>query len=103
MLAAPVRVDRAVEADIGRFVARDDAPRRDLLHFGRQRFELGERLPAVVGRLVGDRLVTARAVGLRAPPMPAAGGDASSLGGKALRIGRFSERNRHAAYIGCAM
>ena len=66
MLAAAIGIDRAVEADIGRLVARDDAPRRHLLHFGRQRLELAERLPAVVDRLISDRLEAAGAVG-RAP------------------------------------
>src|SRR5262245_26639838 len=98
MFAAPVGVDRAVEADIGGFVTRDDAPRRYFLHFGRKRLEFGERLPAVIGRLVSDRLVAARAVGLGAAAMPAAGGDPSGLRGKALRIGGFSKGNRHAPY-----
>ena len=99
MLAAPVRVDRAVEADIGGFVAGDDAPRRHLLHFGGERIELAERLPAVVDRLVGDRFVAAGAVGLGAPAMPAAGGDAARLEREALRIGGFSQGDGHAVYI----
>ena len=45
VLAAAIGIDRAVEADIGRGVAGDDAPRRDLLHFRRQSFELAKRLP----------------------------------------------------------
>ena len=54
MLAAPIGVDRAVEADVGRGIAGDDAPRRDLLHFGGERLELAKRFPAVVDRLIGD-------------------------------------------------
>ncbi len=64
-----------------------------------KRLEFGERPPAVVGRLVGNRLVPARAVGLGAAPMPAAGGDPSGLGGKGSEIGGFSKGDRHAAYI----
>ena len=59
VLAAAIGIDRAVEADIGRGVAGDDTPGRDLLDFGRERLELAERLPAVVHRLIGDRLVAA--------------------------------------------
>ena len=63
MLAAAIGIDRAVEADIRRGVPGDDAPGRDLLHFGGERLELAKRLPAVVDRLIGDRLVAAGAVG----------------------------------------
>ena len=100
MLAAPVGVDRAVEADIGQLVAGDDAPRRHLLHFGGERFELAERFPAVVDRLIGDRLEAAAAVGLGAPAMPAARGNASRLMRKALGIGWFSQRDGHVHHIG---
>jgi hypothetical protein len=59
MLAAAIRIDRAVEADVGRGIAGDDAPSRNLLHFGRERLELAERLPAIIHRLIGDGLVAA--------------------------------------------
>ncbi len=100
MLAAPVGIDRAVEADIGRLVAGDDAPRRHLLHVGGKRFELAERFPTVVDGLIGDRLEAAAAVGLGAPAMAAARGNASRLMRKALGIGRFSQRDGHVRHIG---
>jgi hypothetical protein len=37
MLAAPIGVDGAVEADVWRVVSGQDAPGRDLLNFGRER------------------------------------------------------------------
>src|SRR4029079_15063195 len=77
VLAAPVGVDRAVEADIGRLVAGDDAPRRHFLHVGGQRFQLAERFPTVVDLLIGDRLEAAAPVGLGTPPLAATRGNTS--------------------------
>ena len=71
MLAAPVGVDRAVEAEIGRVVARDDLARR-LLGDGcaqrRRRFLY--RAPAVVERFRALALVTPAPVADRPPPFP---------------------------------
>src|SRR6185295_17836764 len=64
MLAAPIGIDGTIEADVWGVVSGQDAPGRDLLNFGRERLELGERFPAVVLRLVSDRLVAAGAIGL---------------------------------------
>src|SRR6476646_2784103 len=94
MLAAPIRVDRAVEADIGGFVPGDDAPRRDLLHLGGKCLELGKRFPAVV-----DGLIAARAVGLRPPAMPATGRNARRLERGALQFVGFSQGNGHGLYM----
>ena len=99
MLAAPIGVDRTVEADIGGFVAGDDAPRRHLLHFGGERIEFAERVPAIVDRLIGDRLEPAGAVGLGTPAMPATGGDAPRFEREAFRIDGFSQGDGHTAYI----
>ena len=84
MLAAAIGIDRAVEADIWRFVPGYDLPRRNFLDMGRQRLEIAKRLPAVVGRLIGYRLEAARAVGPGAPPVPAAGGNPADLGREAF-------------------
>ena len=67
MLATPVRVDRAVEADIGGIVARDDGARLldDHLRVEGRRFVL-ER-PAILEGLAPGGLETAGRVGDRAP------------------------------------
>jgi len=48
MLAASIRVYRAVEADIRRVVARDDGPRRILGYGGAQRGQILLAPPAVI-------------------------------------------------------
>src|SRR5262245_3240685 len=69
VLAALVRVDRAVERDVGRVVGRDDAARRLL---GHDRLEparrLVERAPAVVEGRDREALEAPRDVRGRAPP-----------------------------------
>src|SRR5512145_107007 len=67
MLASAIRVDRLVERDVGRVVARDDRLRgfaRDLGADRRQRFLVAP--PTVVDRLALERLVAALEVGWRA-------------------------------------
>src|SRR5690606_33208374 len=48
MLAAAIRIDRAVETDIGRIVAGDDRARSVDRHAGLERRQLIEALPAIV-------------------------------------------------------
>ena len=70
MLAAAIRIDRPVEADIGRFVAGDDRfgllP-RDLGHQWLRRFVAR---PAVIEIFAFLKLEAARGVGRGAPPTP---------------------------------
>src|SRR6516164_345610 len=97
MLAAAIRINRSAEADIGRRVPRDDPPRRDLLHFGGQGLELGKRLPAVVQRLITDRLIAAGSIGRSPPPVAAVGSHASNLEREAVYFSWLSKRDRHVA------
>jgi hypothetical protein len=60
------------------------------LHLGGKRVEFAERLPAVIDRLVGHRIIAAGAIGLGPSAVPAAGGDASRLEREAVRITGFS-------------
>src|SRR6202022_4799451 len=66
MLAAPVRVDRTVEADIGRLVAGNDLARGIERDRGLERRQFIETLPAVVEGDTRFRLEAAAGVGLRA-------------------------------------
>src|ERR1700741_2832230 len=70
MLAAPVRIDRPVEADIGRVVARDHLSRRVERDRGLERGQLLQALPAVVEGNPCLRLVSAASIGLRAAAAP---------------------------------
>ena len=70
MLAAPVGVDRAVEADIGRIVAGDDLARGIDRDRGLERRQFIEALPAVVERDPRLSLEAAAVVGLRAASAP---------------------------------
>ena len=75
MLAAAIGIDRAVEGDVGRLVARDDLARPLDLHLGLERRQLFERAPLVVERLDDLRLVAPGNVGLRTAPAPPVGQD----------------------------
>ena len=70
VLAAAIRIDRAVEADVGRVVARDDLARPLLGHRRLERRQLLDRAPAVVERDARGRLVAARGVRQRSPAAP---------------------------------
>ena len=70
MLAAPVGIDRAVEADIGRIVAGDDLARGVERHRGLEWRQFVEALPAVVERHPRLGFETAAGVGLRAATAP---------------------------------
>src|SRR5262249_55429498 len=66
VLAATIRVDRAIEGNVGRIVARDDLPRGIDGHRRLERRQLLEALPAVVESNARERLIAARGVRLRA-------------------------------------
>src|SRR5262249_14331424 len=70
VLAAAIRVDRAVEADIGRLVAGDDFAARVDADAGRKRRQVFKTLPAVVEGNARKRLVSARRIRLRAAATP---------------------------------
>ncbi len=70
VLAAPVGIDRAVEADIGRVVAGDDLARGVERDRGLERRQFVEALPAVVEGDARFGLETAAGVGLRAAAAP---------------------------------
>src|SRR5882672_5368227 len=70
VLAAPVGVDRAVEADIGRIVAGDDLARSVDRDRGLERRQFIQALPAVVEGDAGFGLEAAAIVGLRAAATP---------------------------------
>ena len=70
MLAAPVGVDRTVEADVGRIVAGDDLARGIDRDRGLERRQFIEALPAVVERDARFGLEAAAVVGLRAAATP---------------------------------
>src|SRR5260370_13035655 len=70
MLAAPVRVDRTVEADIGRVVAGNHLAGGIGRDGGLERRQFVEALPAVVECEPRRSLETAAGVGLGAAPAP---------------------------------
>ena len=70
VLATPIRVDGAVETDIGRIVPRDDLARGIERHRGLERRQLLKALPAIVERNLCLGLIAAAGVGLRAPATP---------------------------------
>src|SRR5260221_14752706 len=63
VLAAAIGVDRAVKADVGRFVAGDDLPRPLLGDIGPEGGKLLKALPAVVEGDLGVRLEAAARIG----------------------------------------
>ena len=56
MLAAAIGIDRAVEADVGRVVARDDASRLLYMYIGLERGQVLQRAPSVVDLLAREGL-----------------------------------------------
>src|SRR5260221_3819973 len=91
MLAAPVRVDRTVEADIGRVVAGYDLAGGIDRHRGLERRQFVEALPAVVEGKPRLSLETAAGVGLRAAAAPPLALD---------RDGEFGEGRRRTRRLG---
>src|SRR5882672_9437216 len=88
MLAAPVRVDRTVEADIGRIVAGNDLARGIDRDRGLERRQFIEALPAVVERDARFSLEAAALVGLRAAASPPLALDRHRQFGKRRRCTR---------------
>src|ERR1700733_6685193 len=70
MLAAPVRIDRTVEADIGGVVTGDDLARGIERDRGLERRQFVETLPAVVERCARFGLEAPAVIGLRAAATP---------------------------------
>src|SRR2546429_2854637 len=91
MLAAAVRVDRAVEADIGRVVAGNDLASGIERDRGLERRQFLEALPAVVECEPRLSLETAAGVGLRAAAAPPLALD---------RDGEFGKRRRRTRRLG---
>ena len=71
MFASPIRIDRAIEADVGRVVAGNDFPRGIERNGGLERRQFVERPPAVVERDPRLGLEPAAGVGLSAATAPA--------------------------------
>src|ERR1700722_16824491 len=88
MLATSIRIDGAIEADIGRLVARDHLAGRIERHRGLERRKLFKTLPAVVKRNPRLGLIAAAGLVWRPPaaPPPGFGGDCK------LRKGRRCPR-----------
>src|SRR5258707_7895591 len=91
MLAAPVRVDRAVEADIGRVVAGNHLAGGIGRDGSLERRQFVEALPAVVECEPRLSLETAAGVGLRAAPAPPLALDCD---------GEFGKRRRRTRRLG---
>ena len=93
MLAAPVRIDRTVKADIGRVVAGDDFARGIQRDRGLERRQFVETLPAIVECDAGFGLEAAAVIGLRAATTPpiALDGD-RQFGKRGRRTRRFGGR-----------
>ena len=70
VLAAPIGIDRAVEADIGRVVAGDDFSRGIERNRGLERRQFVEALPAVIESDARFGLEAAAGIGLRAAATP---------------------------------
>src|SRR5688572_1066491 len=88
VLAAPVGVDGAVEADIGRVVAGDDLSRGVERDGGLERRQVVEALPAVVEGDPRLGLEAAGSVGLRAAATPPLALDRNREFGKRRRYTR---------------
>ncbi len=71
VLAAPIGIDRAVEGDIGRIVARDDGLRLFQRHLRLERRQFGRTAPAVILGHPRLGLVAAAAIRDGAPATPA--------------------------------
>src|SRR6516165_7727222 len=92
MLATAIGIDRTVEADIRRVVARDHLARGVERDGGFERRQVFKALPAVVEGHARLRLETAAGVGLRAATAPAAAFDRDRELGK-IRFRSMSFRN----------
>ena len=114
VLAAAIGIDRAVERDVRRVVARDDLARRVDRHRGLERRQFFERLPAVVERDPRERLVAARGIRLRAATAAPLGVDRDGCidrlveidrrrasGEAARRRWQGGRRRRRRAFQGC--
>src|SRR5262249_33779767 len=93
VLAAAVRVDRTVKADVGRFIACDDLPRPLFGDVGLERRKLFETLPAVVERDLGLRFIASARVGHGAAPAPTLTAD-SGIDYAVLRLWVISRLRR---------
>src|SRR6478736_5882164 len=88
MLAAPVRIDRAIEADIGRIVAGNDFARGIDRDRSLERRQFIEALPAVIEGDARFSLEAAAVVGLRAAASPPLALDRDRQFGKRRRSTR---------------
>src|SRR5882724_81572 len=70
VLAAAIGIDRAIKADIGRIVARQDLARLFLGDRGLEGGQFLDALPAIVECDARGRLVASRCVGQRPPAAP---------------------------------
>src|SRR5712672_666589 len=106
MLAAPVRVDRAVEADIGRVVAGNHLAGGIGRDGGLERRQFVEALPAVVESEPRLGLETAAGVGLRAAAAPPLALDRDGEFGKGRRrtrrLGGLRDRRVLEGMRGCS-
>ena len=70
VLAAAIRIDRAVERNIGTVIARDDGARRVVEHRRLEGIEIAEPFPAIIEGLAPLSLEAARVIGVGAAPAP---------------------------------
>ena len=101
VLAAAIRIDRTIEGNVGRVVARNDPARRIERHVGLERRQVFQYLPAVIERDARERLISSRRVGhstAAAPPLALNGGCrlARRQGGQRCR--RAFQSGRSAAH-----
>src|SRR6516164_1519911 len=106
MLAAAIGIDRPVEADIWRIVARDHLSRGVERHGGLERRQLLQTLPAVIEGRARLGLVAAADVGLRAAPAPPLPVDCNCKFGKrrkrTRRLGGRRDRRVLEGMRGCS-
>src|SRR5437667_9230892 len=89
VLAPPVRIDRAIEPDVGRIVARDHLAGGIDADGGLERRQVFEALPAVVKRDPLVRFIAAAGIGMRATASPAIRAH-RGIGRKSLRASACS-------------
>src|ERR1700751_1850792 len=92
VLATPVRIDRTVEADIGRIVAGDDLARGIDRNRGLERRKFLKALPAVVKGNAGFGLEAAAGIRMRAAATPPFAIDRDRQLGKGRRTRRGGGR-----------
>ena len=97
VLAPTIRIDRAIEGNVGRVVAGDDLARRIDRHRSLERRQLLETLPAVVEEDSSQRLITARRIRLRTTAMPAQLIDGGPCIGWRIEVDRSRSAHRHRA------